>query len=692
MLFLQSAQSDTLLDTELDYAYSLAPEDYHANDQGTIGFPYNNTGRTRINGLGEDGLAFINTGQDRDLGGALLALDTRGVEAVPVSWLVGTVLANNRIYALRLQYRVGIDGPFVDLLDEWGDPVEYVRATDGHVQLMDPVQLPEEALDQKYVQLLWRYYWTDPDGVTGSRAQLRLDNILVTGELPGTASQLAFTTQPFTPWQSGQILLPFNVTATDSNGVVDVEFADEIELTVSGDATLSGTTSIAAEAGVALFTNVAIHGAGAYLIEATANGLDTITSDPMHIVAITGVHVPQYIQGDQPDNNDRVPFAYRARIEGLLPNATYRYGNRVVDESDPWDQDGGGNMIFATGVDADWIRNTDSPQFHASDVGGRHWTFDTDAEGAYEGWFVTEPTGNWRFIPGNTVYPRILLNDGADGENYYHYLTVADSVEVISFGTLPNQGTALQAAEVGPARQFVLLYDDSAGLSRPLAGTVVESTGSELDDRYAAFYEQLATGAWGTIIPNQLADGVRRVEVRKLADGDLFMASRFGEGLPGTVDSEAGTAPVTLSLRPSPVDYAAWQTLNFDEAEQLDPAMSGPLADPDDTGIPNLLRFALGLQHGEAHADAAPRAMADSEDTFFVYRRLIEDASGVVYDIELTDDLIDAESWSTAEVGETLHLMSITPLKDGVTEEWTYQIDSTLLNSSIYIRLRVSVE
>ena len=178
MLFVHGEQNDSGLTTSLLHAYSLSPEDYHANDQDTIGFPYNNTGRTRINGLDEEGVAFINTGQGRDLGGAIVAVDTRGLTNAWVRWLGGTVLPNSRIYAIRLQYRVGVDGEFVDVLDGDDQPVEYVRNSNaGHTQRFGPVALPAAALDQEYVQLLWRYYRVS--GMSGPRAQLRLDEILV---------------------------------------------------------------------------------------------------------------------------------------------------------------------------------------------------------------------------------------------------------------------------------------------------------------------------------------------------------------------------------------------------------------------------------------------------------------------------------------------------------------------------------
>ena len=176
MLFLQSDQNDTALATPLLYAYQIPLADAAAPADAE--FPYAATSRTRINGLGPDGLAFINTGRGRDLGGALLALDTRGVSNAPVSWLGGTVLTNVRIYAIRLQYRVGVTNDFSDVLDSSNQPVEYVRGpTNGAVRALGPVDLPADALGREYVQLLWRYYRVS--GSSGARAQLRLDDIRV---------------------------------------------------------------------------------------------------------------------------------------------------------------------------------------------------------------------------------------------------------------------------------------------------------------------------------------------------------------------------------------------------------------------------------------------------------------------------------------------------------------------------------
>jgi len=179
MLFLQSDLSDPGLDAPLDYAYFIPEDEYHPDDAATIAFPYNNTRRTRINGLGSDGISFLNTGQDRDLGGALLALNTFNQSNLTVSWIGATPTPNERIYGIRLQYRTSIHEPFLDVMDGTL-PVEYHRSESSDALHIGPVPLPHTLSNKKYVQLLWRYYHIAGD--SGPRAELRLDDIVVTAD------------------------------------------------------------------------------------------------------------------------------------------------------------------------------------------------------------------------------------------------------------------------------------------------------------------------------------------------------------------------------------------------------------------------------------------------------------------------------------------------------------------------------
>lgn len=179
-LFLQSNMDDPGLNDPLLYPYFIAHDEYHTDDTEVIGFPYNTTRRTRLNGLGKEGIAFINTGRGRDLGGFLLALNTHNITTGVIDWLADTIQFNDREYAIRLQYRVGFTGEFRDVMVA-DQPVEYLRnEVTGYPHNFGSIPLPDDAYNQEYVQFLWRYYFVS--GSSGTRAQLRLDNILVHAE------------------------------------------------------------------------------------------------------------------------------------------------------------------------------------------------------------------------------------------------------------------------------------------------------------------------------------------------------------------------------------------------------------------------------------------------------------------------------------------------------------------------------
>ncbi|RME94028.1 MAG: hypothetical protein D6766_06910, partial [Verrucomicrobia bacterium] len=170
--FRQTAQRDPTLEVEMESLWAL---------------PYDLDSRSRIVGLDERGIGFINTSNPQEDPGAgyvgelRLALQTSGMTNITVQWLGGTIEPNRRPYAIRLQYRLGDTGPFRDVLDPNGLPVEYVRSpVAGDYVRFGPLTLPAETADQPLVQLRWKYYYL-PGGESGPRAFLRLDDIHVTG-------------------------------------------------------------------------------------------------------------------------------------------------------------------------------------------------------------------------------------------------------------------------------------------------------------------------------------------------------------------------------------------------------------------------------------------------------------------------------------------------------------------------------
>lgn len=181
MSFQQTRMTDPGLDDEMTDPYHVPESDIASGDAQFLGFPYKLSSRTRMNGLGERGVSFINTGRGRDLGAAVLALDMRDVMAATIRFTAGTERPNSRHYAIRLQYRVGLNGTWADVTD--GDaPVEYMRSeTEGHEQQF-VVDLPSEAADKPYVQLRWKYYYLGAP-TSGARAMLRLDDVSVTSKV-----------------------------------------------------------------------------------------------------------------------------------------------------------------------------------------------------------------------------------------------------------------------------------------------------------------------------------------------------------------------------------------------------------------------------------------------------------------------------------------------------------------------------
>ncbi len=149
--------------------------------------PYDLEERSRVTGLHTLGVGFINTTNPQKDGGgyvtgAELALDTRGLSSASLRFTAGTVLPNDRMYALRLRYRIGPEGPFRDLLDQDNNPIEYVRNEEaGHEEEFGPIEVPEKLLGLHHLSLKWKYYYIET-GVTGPRAKMSLGNIRVEGE------------------------------------------------------------------------------------------------------------------------------------------------------------------------------------------------------------------------------------------------------------------------------------------------------------------------------------------------------------------------------------------------------------------------------------------------------------------------------------------------------------------------------
>jgi|GEM_PF-5921303 len=410
-------------------------------------------------------------------------------------------------------------------------------------------------------------------------------------------------------------LMPsFTVQAVTVAGLPDPAYQGSITVSSTGTAGISGTLTVQAVNGVATFNNVTIGNHGTLILNAAASGFTTAVRSTIQVARLVDIFIPQFMQGEYDGNGqdpDRLPFAYRVRLDGLKPSSTYRYGNRVVDAATLLPDDPGqGNMLLARTSGDPFVRCTQSPSFLAADLNLRHGTFTTDAQGSYEGWFFSEPADHVIFTPGQLVRLRILLNDGNGGESQVIALTSSSTVQTIQAGNGGSQATPVIGEALSAARNIVFLYSDEAGSTRPLAGTPVEVTGAATDATYADYYHEAVAQTsrlWSTLVPNASFGSIRRIEERSLDTG-LVLQTRT---------SPSGFAVPAADGTPAPLggftQYNRWAAAHFPSTVDLaDPQTSGTGADPTDSGITNIQRYAGGLGSLDLPGPALVRITQDN--------------------------------------------------------------------------------
>ena len=305
--------------------------------------------------------------------------------------------------------------------------------------------------------------------------------------------------------------------------------------------------------------------------------------------AIEEVLFPQYIQGENGTNNERIAWAGRLTLKNLEPNSTYRYYGLFVVSSTLATSSGAGIGVLVSD-DGTFSRE---PTPNLKDV-GKYGEFTTDANGSYTGWFMGEPSGNATyFTPETEVYYRITLNDGDDGESAALRLTSQSSIKVIRFGTETSmaQGTLLWGETDAPPKHFMFVYDNEAGTGRPINGNVIESDGIDLSgvNQIPAFYKTNIdgiNGAWGLIIPNCVNpaggpgfDGIKRLEIRDFETGEIYSWCTSPDGIwngvttvrqKGGLDNpikigceDSGTVPVELSSFTATISANNFVQLNW---------------------------------------------------------------------------------------------------------------------------------
>src|SRR3989441_9787006 len=104
--------------------------------------------------------------------------------------------------------------------------------------------------------------------------------------MPGTATTLVFSVQPTSSGAGAAITPAVQVTAQDASGNTATGFTGTVSMAIGtnpGSGTLSGTTTVAAVAGMATFNGLSVNKVGTgYTLQASAGALAT-TSTPFTI-------------------------------------------------------------------------------------------------------------------------------------------------------------------------------------------------------------------------------------------------------------------------------------------------------------------------------------------------------------------------------------------------------------------------
>lgn len=232
---------------------------------------------------------------------------------------------------------------------------------------------------------------------------------------------------------------------------------------------------------------------------------------------IKEIYLPQYVYGAGLNSTNRTPYVCRLQLIGLTPNATYRYFSRFTPTNSATAGEGAFVYVKQSG---DFVRIT-SPT-----MAGNYGELTADASGTYTGWFMAEAAASTTFTAGNKVKFRVFLNNGNSGLSVATRPTTTNEITVVNYGAATANCTAIRSTPVtgGTAKNFVMLWDKDAisATDRPVSGTVVESDGVDATG-FASFYATDVNGvdkAWGTIVPNDMVNGIRRISQYSLATGN----------------------------------------------------------------------------------------------------------------------------------------------------------------------------
>ena len=383
----------------------------------------------------------------------------------------------------------------------------------------------------------------------------------------GAASRLFFTTQPVTTTDAAPIAPAVRVTARDAFGNVATGFAGNVTIAIASNpagGTLSGSTTLAATAGIATFLDLSINNVGSgYRLSASATGLQPDTSAAFDIVTSTADKLVCTVQPTNTTAGSSIAPAIQVTARDASNQVVTSFTNSVTLAigTNP----GGGVLSGTATVSA--VSGVASFANLSIDKSGSGYTLTATATGlqsaicgpfdvtggtASQLAFTVQPTNvaaTATITPQVEVTARDALGNVAAGFTGTVTIAIANNP---AGGVL--SGTAAVAAVAGVAA-FPNLSIDKAGLAYSLSASATGPTGTTSGSfdvtagaaSHVVFTVQPSAAAAGAAITPAVQitakDGSGNIVTT--FNGDVTLSITAGSGTAGAMLS--GTRTVTAS-------------------------------------------------------------------------------------------------------------------------------------------------
>lgn len=283
-----------------------------------------------------------------------------------------------------------------------------------------------------------------------------------------------------------------------------------------------------------------------------ATASTTGISSTMQQGYLTAVAAPLYAG----KSTYKLPYVYVATVSGLAPSTTYRYYGLAASSTTDFGttNSGAGTLILNDYTIA-------TPSFYTASTGGlgtagSYGKFTSDATGKFTGTFGFFSSTNARFDSANLVYPALTigLDTGVSAVKYRFALN--QSITMLTFSTTgPNTASLIKGTSAALPNNVVALWKSEDGNStvaaRPLSMTLVENTAATILGLNSMY--DSTNGSWNTLIPNDLANGVRLIQQFN-ADGSLVGCNADVDGVWGSTNTVNPSTGIITPLQINSAD------------------------------------------------------------------------------------------------------------------------------------------